>query len=262
MTLKLKTVRSNLRQCAVDFIFRCRHLFQNPDSRFAARAEGMTGIEIGGPSKVFYRRVPIYQRAKQIDGVNFSNYTVWEGSISAGKSFRYWRNKIGLQIIDEAGQLDSLKSETYDFLLSSNCLEHVANPIKALFQWNRVIKTSGFAVVIVPRKESNFDHKRMDTTFQHLLDDYENSVGEDDLSHLPEILAMHDLGLDPGALDLENFHKRSLQNLTNRCLHHHVFSLAVLTQSAEHCGFAIEDARSTKRDHWVFLKKLKSLEPQ
>jgi SAM-dependent methyltransferase len=258
MTLNAKTMRFNLRQYAADFVFRGRHLFSNLDGRFAARAEGMLGVEIGGPSKVFYRRVPIYQRAKQIDGVNFSNYTVWEGAISAGMNFEYWQNKIGLQIIDEAGKLDGVKSETYDFLLSSNCLEHVANPIKALFEWNRVIKPGGFAVVIVPRKESNFDHKRLDTPFQHLLDDFEKSVGEDDLSHLPEILAMHDLALDPGALDLDNFHKRSLQNLINRCLHHHVFSLAVLSRAAENCGFAVERARSTKRDHWVFLTKLKA----
>jgi SAM-dependent methyltransferase len=146
-------------------------------------------------------------------------------------------------------------SETYDFLLSSNCLEHVANPIKALFAWRRVIRTGGFAIVVLPRKDSNFDHRRQDTPLQHLLDDYHNDVGEDDLTHLPEILEKHDLALDPGGGGAAHFHQRSLQNLQNRCLHHHVFSLAVLSQAAEHCGFAVERAETMKRDHWVFLTK-------
>jgi hypothetical protein len=43
------------------------------------------------------------------------------------------------------------------------------------------------------------------------------------LFHLPEILEKHDFSLDPGTASLEEFHRRSLDNFNNRCLHHHVF---------------------------------------
>ena len=38
------------------------------------------GIEIGGPSEVYrpYSYIPIYNHIKQLDGVNFSNNTIWE----------------------------------------------------------------------------------------------------------------------------------------------------------------------------------------
>ena len=57
-----------------------------------------------------------------------------------------------------------------------------------------------------------------------MMDDYENDVGEDDQTHLEEILAKHDLRKDPGAGTLENFRQRSLDNLRYRALHHHVFN--------------------------------------
>jgi hypothetical protein len=54
--------------------------------------------------------------------------------------------------------------------------------------------------------------------------DFEQNVGEDDLTHLQEILEKHDLKRDPLAGSWENFKQRSLDNFSNRCLHHHVFN--------------------------------------
>jgi hypothetical protein len=56
-----------------------------------------------------------------------------------------------------------------------------------------------------------------------MISDYENCVGEDDQTHLDEILARHDLLKDPSAGTWETFRQRSLDNLKFRSLHHHVF---------------------------------------
>jgi hypothetical protein len=53
--------------------------------------------------------------------------------------------------------------------------------------------------------------------------DFENDTGEDDLSHVPEILDKHDLSRDAAAGSFEAFRQRCLDNVDNRCLHHHVF---------------------------------------
>ncbi len=154
--------------------------------------ENKYGIEIGGPSALFKTVLPLYQFVAGLDGVNFSTDTVWEGRIKAGDNFVYDDGKSGYQFISEAADLSEIATARYDFLLSSNCLEHVANAIKALTEWKRVIKTGGGLVLVLPKKESNFDHRRPATKFEHLLDDFPRDVGEDDLTHLDEILALHD----------------------------------------------------------------------
>jgi hypothetical protein len=56
-----------------------------------------------------------------------------------------------------------------------------------------------------------------------MLEDYARDTGEDDLTHLPEILELHDLDLDRPAGSLQQFRERSLNNFSNRCRHQHVF---------------------------------------
>lgn len=90
-----------------------------------------SGIEIGGPSNIFRRIIPIYPVVSNLDGVNFSRQTTWERDLS-GDDYVYFAGKPGKQHIMEASDLSALASESYDFLLSSNCLEHIANPLKAL----------------------------------------------------------------------------------------------------------------------------------
>ncbi|QUR67325.1 class I SAM-dependent methyltransferase [Mycobacterium spongiae] len=213
------------------------------------------GIEIGGPSLLFKTVLPLYSSVGKLDGVNFATDTVWEGRIAAGDAFNYYHRKSGRQYISEATDLSEIESGRYDFLLSSNCLEHVANPIKALAEWKRVIKDGGVLILVLPNKGSNFDHRRPFTQFEHLLDDFAKDVGEDDLTHLDEILTLHDLAMDPPAGDLEHFRQRSLKNFENRTLHHHVFDRQLIEQTLNHVGFQITDLTTTHTDFFALATK-------
>ncbi|BBX73789.1 methyltransferase domain-containing protein [Mycobacterium shinjukuense] len=217
--------------------------------------ENKYGIEIGGPSAHFKTVLPLYQFLGGLDGVNFSTDTIWEGRIEAGESFNYDGSKFGRQFISEATDLSEIATAQYDFLLSSNCLEHIANPLKALTEWRRVIKDGGALVLVLPNKESNFDHRRPVTRFDHLLDDFLHDVGEDDLTHLEEILALHDLRMDPPAGDPEQFRERSLKNFQNRTLHHHVFDVPLIEQMLDHMGFEIVDVTTTETDFFALATK-------
>jgi SAM-dependent methyltransferase len=48
--------------------------------------------------------------------------------------------------------LPEILDESFDFLHSSHCLEHLKDPRAALVNWLRVIKPGGFAVVTVPEE--------------------------------------------------------------------------------------------------------------
>jgi SAM-dependent methyltransferase len=184
------------------------------------------GLEVGGPSTVFNREgiLPIYPIVKQLDNCNFSRVTTWEGSIKEGLNFNFDENSLpGQQYVSEATDLGYVDSAKYDFILSSHMLEHSANPLKALSEWRRILKDRGFIVIILPHKDATFDRHRPTTTLNHIIEDFNSGTQEDDLTHLPEILRLHDLSRDPAAGTLESFKERSEKNFENRCLHHHVF---------------------------------------
>ena len=215
---------------------------------YLSKLKGQSGIEIGGPSTVFATQLPVYQVIRQLDGVNFASHTIWEGPVEAGKTYRFHGCKKGSQYVADATDLSQISSGSYDFLLSSNCLEHVANPLKAMNEWARVVKRKGVVLLILPNKATNFDHSRPVTQFQHLLEDFHGNVGEDDLTHLEEILQLHDLSMDPPAGDRESFRKRSQDNFRNRTLHHHVFDADLIRRIFEHTGLDTIAQQQTETD--------------
>ena len=182
------------------------------------------GVEIGGPS--IQTGNVIYNNCKSIDNVVFSKLTIWNDS--SDEQFPYGKLKNGKNIINDAIDLKSIQNETYDFCFSSHCLEHIANPLKAIKESLRIIKKNGYLIIIVPEKSKCFDHNRNYTSFSTILNQYNKNVGEDDLSTLPEILKNHDLSMDPAAGNFEQFTIRSLDNVNNRCLHHYVYSIGLL----------------------------------
>jgi SAM-dependent methyltransferase len=188
---------------------------------------GKRGLEIGGPSAIFSsnRLIPVYDRCLGVDSCNFSPHTIWTSS--AGQTG--WGTKFGRELVAEACDLSIVADETYDFVIASHVLEHIANPLRAMAEWRRVLRTHGALLIIVPDRRYTFDHKRPFTTFEHIEADYAANTGEDDLTHLEEILSLHDLGVDPLAGSREQFRNRCLQNLAVRAMHHHVFSPEVLS---------------------------------
>lgn len=209
------------------------------------------GVEIGGPSE---SGGLIYRCATTMDNIIFSRETVWSSHLT-GK-YNYYPGKTGNVIINDAVNITNVNDAAYDFVFASHCLEHIANPIKALKEWLRIIKTGGYVILILPEKTRCFDHKREISKFSTLVAQYEKNVGEDDLSTLPEILKNHDLVLDPPAGDLGSFTRRSLDNYNNRCLHHYVYSPELLKEMCAHLGCEFIHTVTYGLDIWFIMKKI------
>lgn len=201
-----------------------------------------TGLEIGGPSGMFSRNgaLPVYPLAARIDNCNFGHRTTWEGAIATGPTFHFDAARPpGQQYVAEATDLTGIASSTYDFVLSSHMLEHSANPLKALTEWLRVLKDGGTLALALPHRDGTFDHRRPVTPMAHLVEDFERDMGENDLTHLDEILRLHDLHRDPEAGDAQAFAERSRRNVENRCLHQHVFDTRLAIEIADHMGLQL-----------------------
>lgn len=209
---------------------------------FAPLVGGKRVLEIGGPSGLFAADglMPIYRDAGAVDNVNFSDRTIWEGRIAAGETFRFNpKRPPGWQFIEEASRLSAIADGTYEALVSSHTLEHTANPLGALREWMRVLDDRGALVLILPHRDGTFDHRRPVTTLAHLVADEQNRVGEDDQTHLAEVLELHDLSRDAGAGDRAAFEARCARNVENRGLHHHVFDTRLVVEMLATMGLQI-----------------------
>ena len=213
--------------------------------------ENKDGVEIGGPSgtgKI------IYENANNVDNVVWSNNTIW---YKQQERYNFFPGKSEKIIINDATDISNVTDETYDFVFSSHCLEHIANPLKAIKEWLRVVKYHGYIIIIVPEKSHCFDHKREYSKFSTLLSQYQKNVNEDDLSTLEEILELHDLSKDPGApQDPLAFKERCLNNLYNRCLHHYVYDDDLLLEICNYfkCEYIYKITQGL--DRWFILKKI------
>ncbi len=216
---------------------------------------GKEGIEIGGPSRSLSANglFPVYPLVASLDNCTFGDVTVWEGRIQEGRSFRFASDKAaGVQYLCEATDMKCCQSAVYDFVLASHVLEHIANPILALYEWKRLLRGRGALVLLLPDKTGTFDHRRPVTTITHLIDDFKTGKAEDDLTHFPEILALHDRARDPDAGNAESFRMRSQENFHNRCLHHHVFDLPLAKKLADYVGLKVV-ATETIKPHHILL---------
>jgi SAM-dependent methyltransferase len=222
---------------------------------------GATGLEIGGPSSIFARGglLPVYPLVRRVDNCNFAQRTVWEGTIAEGDSFSFdSRKPAGRQFFAEATDLRMITNGTYDFVLSSHTLEHTANPLRALSEWARVLKPEGGLVLVVPHRDGTFDHRRPITPMQHLIDDFDHGTGEDDLTHLHEVLTLHDVSKDPGARGT-NVSERAERNAELRTMHHHVFDTRLVVATVKTAGLEVE-AVELLRPYHILVVARKPLE--
>lgn len=220
---------------------------------------GKHGLEIGGPSYFFRAdgQLPIYGRAGTMDNCNYASTTFWEGEITTTE-FAVEGRSLGRQFAAEATLIDqAAPNPPYDFIVSSNCIEHIANPLKAFRAMAAILAPGGSLIGVLPRKETNFDHRREVTGFGHLLEDFAKDVGEDDLTHKDEFAKNFDISLAHFFPSRDAFLETIGNNIAHRYIHHHVFDLGLLRQCVAFAGLETVDARSAGTDYVILARKPK-----
>ena len=223
---------------------------------YRSRLRLREALEIGGPSETFSDagQLPIYDALRSLDNCLYSGNTIWARTVREGNTFVYHPEKpAGRQIICEATNLQPIRDSSYDCVLACHSLEHIANPLRALAEWKRVLKDSGLLLLILPHKDGTFDWRRPTTPLAHMIQGYENGVGEEDLTHLPEILDLHDLSKDEAAGTKEQFRQRCLANQIHRAMHHHVFDTMSAMEIVNHMGFALVRVDTLRPHHIMIL---------
>jgi SAM-dependent methyltransferase len=210
---------------------------------------GLEVLEIGGPSAIFRsgKQLPVYDVVSAYDAANFAASTIWQGDVEATRRPRR-------EFVAEATDL-GCPNEAYGGLLASHVLEHLANPIGALREWRRVVALGSPLLVIVPHRDFTFDHRREITPLAHLLEDERRATTEDDLTHVPEILAHHDPRHDYFAGDAAAFAERCWANLHHRALHHHVFDTRAAVDVVMAADLSVEAVLASRPHNIIVLAR-------
>lgn len=130
------------------------------------------GVEIG-PGPIPYTR----------DAVLVDKFTV---DPNTGKPFRVDRVCDGVRLPFGDG--------SFDYLVSSNMIEHMPDTIGALAEWRRVVRSGGRIMLRAPHKDRTFDRDRPLTTLAHHIADARRMVDETDTTHRAEwqyLVALH-----------------------------------------------------------------------
>ena len=211
-------------------------------------------MEIGGPSEIFDYdgSLPVYPILGSVDNCLFSSETMWTGKVD-GRFYYDAQRREGIQYISEATNLEPIGDASYDCVLASHCLEHLANPLKALKEFQRILRPEGSLLVILPHMDATFDWRRPVTQLSHIQEDYARNVTEEDITHLPEVLALHDMNKDSFAGTPEQFQERCRQNRKYRIMHHHTFNTESAVALIESAGFPILHFETVKPYHIIIL---------
>lgn len=194
---------------------------------------GKSGLEFGGTTELF--KSPMY-------GMHFYPFVKLDG---ANKFDNNHFNKIsgakylnGVRFNCDATDENQIKAinKKYDFIVTSHVIEHIANPIKAIKLWSEnLLNDGGYILSIIPDYKECFDRKRPLTTIEHLIKDFENNIGEDDITHIEEQKKLHDWKLGGH----KDFYKLCENNSETRVVHHHTFTIHNVRELFEHMNMEI-----------------------
>ena len=127
--------------------------------------DGLEGIEIGGAA-----HNPFGLNTRNVD------FTLGQ-TIFKKEEIRMCGQALPVDIAAPGDQLP-LEDDSVDFVVSSHAIHLFPDPIKALKEWHRVVRSGGYIYVIVPHRDRTFTgHSR--TTLAELIERHDTGICPD-----------------------------------------------------------------------------------
>lgn len=103
------------------------------------------------------------------------DYTDDMNTVFKQGEFKLCGSKAQVDVVANGDELP-FEDDSYDYCISSHVIEHFFDPIKALQEWNRVVKSGGYIFIICPHKMRIFDEHRPLTSLQELINRHEGRL--------------------------------------------------------------------------------------
>lgn len=197
-------------------------------------------LEIGNITPWFFDGsiFPVYSGLCRLDRVLKTETTPWT---CFDANYDYYPCAMGKDYITCATELTGVP-DVYDCVLSCHVLEHIANPIKALRAWRRVLRPGGRLVMLLPRRTLTNDHLRPQTTFSHILQDSCLDTSEDDQTHIEEFCRLYDMQMFTGKNRPSNDEiiEMATRNGETGIAHLHTWDACLALMAVRHVGFKVQ----------------------
>lgn len=170
-----------------------------------------TGIEIGALHNPL--RVPKDAHVKYVDRLSVEELR---------KHYPELNNValVPVDIIADGERLQTIGERTQDFVIANHFIEHCANPILAMENMLRVLKSGGILYVALPDKRQCFDVDRPETTFEHLVRDYREGPAWSRRGHFEEWSRLVNKVTDDNDVEKQVLDLMEM----NYSIHYHVFT--------------------------------------
>ncbi len=86
---------------------------------------------------------------------------------------------VPVDVIGTAEDLSAFGDGSLDFVIANHLLEHLEYPIKALLEFQRVLRPGGVLYLALPDKRLTFDKRRELTTVEHLIEEEREGKAEE-----------------------------------------------------------------------------------
>ena len=122
-----------------------------------------SGIEIGGLN--YPLAVKSGVNVKFVDRVNEEDHLSILAELNS-------KELVKVDIIDDGETLGPIVHQSHDFVICNQFIEHCRNPLMAIENALRVLRTNGVVFMAIPDKRFTFDINRDKTSWEHLKKDY------------------------------------------------------------------------------------------
>lgn len=97
---------------------------------------------------------------------------------------------VDVDIVDDGETLGTLPDSSEDFVIAAQFIEHCQNPLRALVNMLRVVRTGGFVLITAPDKRQTFDKDRPVTDNGHILEECLRGPGMNTFRHYCEWVSL------------------------------------------------------------------------
>jgi SAM-dependent methyltransferase len=161
-----------------------------------------------------------------------------------------------VDVVDDGEKLSKFDDSSLDFVVANHLIEHCPDPLYALKNWLRVLKTGGVVMMAAPDKRYTFDRDRALTSLDHIVFDYLHGPIWSRETHYEEWVRHVMKSPDPIAAD----HIEHLKSI-DHAIHFHVWTMTTFCEMLEHARrefafpFSIEQVRPGTMEFIVVLRK-------
>jgi SAM-dependent methyltransferase len=195
------------------------------------------GIEFGAGASPF--PVPLACRVRFGDAFSYENLK--EAMYPGQRS----HDLIYPDYVTDIKTLAGIPDDSLDFIVACHVIEHTNNPLAAIGACHRALKNNGFLVLVVPDMNKTFDSKRVLTTVEHLIEDYEKPSSARDLEHYLEFYSK--AFTIPADARLEEY--ASSKQIEGGDIHYHSWTYNSFLEAVNFCilkyGWSVDFAHET-----------------